>query len=94
MFLCLLEATLLASHLEHRTFIEMTLSTPPQKETETPLHPLAKQLLKEYSYVFLEEIPSSLAPQRTTQYQIDLIPEAVLPNKPTYRMNPKALQKK
>jgi len=62
MLLSLLEPTLLASHCEHKTFKEMILFTPPQEETETPLHPLAKQLLKDYSHVFRKEIPSGLPP--------------------------------
>jgi len=82
----------------------MILFIPPQKETESPLYLLAKQLHREYSYVFLEEIPSSLPPQRAIQHYIDLIPRpilsnklayrmAIIPNKPAYRVNPKTLWK-
>jgi len=53
------------------------------------LHPLATKLLKEFSHVFPEEIPSGLPPQRSIQHHIDLISGAILPNKPAYRMNPK-----
>jgi len=88
MLLSLLEPTLLSSHHKYKTFKEMILYTPLEDETEAPLHPLASQLLKEFSYVFPEEIPSGLPPQRSIQLLIDLIPGAILPNKPTYRMNP------
>ena len=39
--------------------------------------------------MFLDEIPSGLAQKRLIQHHLDLIPRAILPNKPTYRMNPK-----
>jgi len=89
MLLSLLEPTLLASHYDHKNFKEMILFTPPQEKTETPLHPLAKQLLKAYFHVFPEDLPFGLPPKRTIQHHIDLIPDAILPNKPAYRMNPK-----
>ena len=50
---------------------------------------MAVALLKLYSHVFPEEIPSGLPPKRSIQHLIDLIPGAILPNKPAYRMNPK-----
>ena len=50
---------------------------------------MVKALLELYAHVFPEEIPPGLPPKRTIQHHIDLIPGAVLPNKPAYRMNPK-----
>ena len=50
---------------------------------------MAVALLKLYSHVFPEEIPSGLPPKRSIEHHIDLIPGAILPNKPAYRMNPK-----
>ena len=46
-------------------------------------------LLQTYAHVFPEEIPASLPPKRDIQHHIDLIPKSVVPNKPSYRMNPK-----
>jgi len=37
-------------------------------------------------------IPHGLPPKRSIQHKIDLIPGSVLPNKPTYRMNPQETQ--
>jgi len=58
-------------------------------QIEAPSHPLAKQLLQEFANVFSKDIPHGLPPKRTTQHHIDLIPGAILLNKPAYRMNPK-----
>jgi len=60
-----------------------------ESEIPPPSHPIAISLLKRFSHVFREEIPSGLPPQRSIQHHIDLILGAILPNKPAYRMNPK-----
>ncbi|XP_071933757.1 uncharacterized protein [Coffea arabica] len=43
---------------------------------------------KEYHDVFPENIPNGLPPLRGIEHQIDFIPEASLPNKAPYRINP------
>jgi len=50
---------------------------------------LAVSFLKRFNHVFLEEIPHGLPPKDDIQHHIDLIPEAILPNKPAYQINPK-----
>ena len=88
--LTLLEPTLKAEQREFKAFKEMMLHAPSQTpQIETPLHPLAKQLLLKFSHVFPEDIPHGLPPKRIIQHHIDRIFETILPNKPTYRMNPK-----
>jgi len=88
--LTLLESTLKAEQREFKAFKEMILFTPSQTNpSETPIHPIAKQLLLEFSHVFLEDIPHDFTPKRAIQHHIDHIPGAILPNKPAYRMNPK-----
>uniref|UniRef100_A0A151UIG7 Transposon Ty3-I Gag-Pol polyprotein n=1 Tax=Cajanus cajan TaxID=3821 RepID=A0A151UIG7_CAJCA len=47
-----------------------------------------QKLLKEFDYLFPQEVPSGLPPLRGIEHQIDLIPGASLPNRPTYRTNP------
>jgi len=54
MLLSLLKPTLLATHYEFKTLKEMILFTPSQNGIETPLHPLASQLLQDFSYVSLK----------------------------------------
>ena len=50
---------------------------------------MAIALLKRFEHVFPDEIPPGLTPKCSIQHHIDLIPGAVLPNKPACRMNPK-----
>jgi len=87
--LSFLEPTLKAEQSEFKTFKEMILYTHTlEPQTKTSLHPLAKQLLQDFSYVSPEDIPHGLPPKRIIQHHIDLIPKAILPNNPAYRMNP------
>nr|GEW88922.1 hypothetical protein [Tanacetum cinerariifolium] len=46
-------------------------------------------LLNEFKDVLPEEIPAGLPVIREIQHWIDFLPEASIPNKPAYRMNPK-----
>ena len=47
-----------------------------------------QSLLQEFDDMFLDEVPKELPPIRDTEHQIDFISGAVIPNKPTYRVNP------
>uniref|UniRef100_A0A2N9EL82 CCHC-type domain-containing protein n=1 Tax=Fagus sylvatica TaxID=28930 RepID=A0A2N9EL82_FAGSY len=44
---------------------------------------------KEYEDVFPNDVPSGLPPIRGIEHQIDFVPGATIPNRPTYRSNPK-----
>jgi len=46
-----------------------------------------EELLKEFGDVITKDTPHRLPPLRRIKHQIDLIPGASLPNKPTYRSN-------
>jgi len=52
------------------------------------LPPQVKNLLSEFDDIFSKEGPVGLPPFRGIEHQIDLIPGASLPNRPTYRTNP------
>ncbi|KAL4271728.1 hypothetical protein GQ457_13G015050 [Hibiscus cannabinus] len=45
-------------------------------------------LLQEHHDVFPKETPKGLPPLRGIEHQIDFIPSATIPNRPTYRGNP------
>ena len=62
-------------------------SYPSNNETNQSPPSLAVCLLKEFENLFLEEVPSGLPPIRGIEHQIDFIPGAVIPNRPTCRSN-------
>ena len=41
----------------------------------------------EFDYVLFEDIPCGLPPLKGIEHQIDLVLEASIPNRPTYRSN-------
>ena len=49
-----------------------------------PLPSALSSLLQEFEDIFPEEIPAGLPPLRGIEHQIDLIPGAPLPNRPSY----------
>lgn len=52
------------------------------------IDPWITQLLEEYKDVFPNELPKALPPIRGVEHQIDLVPRAPFPNKPTCKSNP------
>ncbi|GJW07934.1 RNA-directed DNA polymerase, partial [Tanacetum coccineum] len=55
--------------------------------SDTP--PLIQPLLTEFHDVFLANIPAGLPLMREIQHCIDFLPGVSIPNKPSYRINPK-----
>jgi len=51
-------------------------------------HRLLSPLIKAFKHVFPSELRYGLPLKRSIQHKIDLIPDATLPNKLAYRMNP------
>ncbi|OMO57530.1 reverse transcriptase [Corchorus capsularis] len=70
--------------------LKYTLVSTNHLESELPSNIVS--LLTDYVDVFPEEIPSGLPPIRGIEHQIDFIPGAQIPNKPTYRTNPEEIK--
>ena len=60
-----------------------------ENESKVLIPSIVQPLLREFQYVILDEIPSSLPPIRDIQHFIDFVPGLVIPNKAAYRMSPK-----
>ena len=53
---------------------------------------VAVSLMQEFDDVFPEDILSGLPPLRGIEHQIDLMPEALITNRPAYRSNPEDMK--
>lgn len=70
------------------------ISTDNSNEFTISISPSVQPLLQEFKNVFPMEIPHGLPPSRGIEHQVDLLPGASLPNRPTYKSNPKDTQRK
>lgn len=57
-------------------------------KVELTIPVVVQPLITEFQEVFPDDIPPGLPMMREIQHCIDFIPGSVIPNKPTYRMNP------
>ena len=89
LFLNFSEPLLKASYHEFRAFKESILISHDESESSFLSYTLSITVLDHSAHVLPEDIPSGLAPKEVIQHHIDLIPRVILPNKPTYMMNPK-----
>lgn len=72
-------------HAEEVVFILTATPSSPLNDYET--RPEFQSILQEFADVFPTDLPPRLPPLRDIQHQIDLIPDANLPNRAHYRMS-------
>jgi len=61
-------------------------------DLDSAIPSVAVSLMQEFDDVFPEDIPNGLPPLGGIEHQIDLVPEASIPNRPAYRSNPEEMK--
>ena len=64
-----------------------TAETDPALEQSYQDQPQLHELLMRYQDVFPKDLPPGLPPARAFDHQIELVPDATPPSRPTYRLS-------
>ncbi len=75
----------------HCAFVQLHVNESTLNAASDALDPDVASLLKQYSDVFPEDLPSELPPHREVEHKIELEAGAQPPSRPTFRMSPKEL---
>lgn len=74
--------------MRQKELVFLLLPTPTPSITPHDIQPEFVSIIEEFADVFPDDLPPGLPPLRDIQHQIDLVPDASLPNRPHYRMSP------
>lgn len=86
--LLLLPKAAFETELKTSDVVWALISSPPTTEVSPSIPAAFQPLFDHFADVFPDDLPQELPPLRDIQHHIDLVPNAVLPNRPHYRMSP------
>ncbi|XP_031276988.1 uncharacterized protein LOC116135425 [Pistacia vera] len=75
--------------LKHKPLLTFLIAKKSQEMKYPNFHMRVQPLLDEFANVFPQELPRVLPPLRGIEHHIDLNPNTLIPNQPSYRCNPK-----
>lgn len=84
----LLSKALFEEQIKETSIVFALVAASQHQSVTTHVPPAFQLLLKEFADIFPEELPDGLPPLRDIQHQINLVPNATLPNRSHYRMSP------
>ncbi|CAA7031690.1 unnamed protein product [Microthlaspi erraticum] len=86
--LLLLPKAAFETELKTSDVVWALISSPTTSEASPSIPEAFQPLFDQFADVFPDDLPRELPPLRDIQHHIDLVPNAVLPNRPHYRMSP------
>ncbi|XP_024013358.1 uncharacterized protein LOC112087717 [Eutrema salsugineum] len=84
----LLRHALFEEEMCEEGFVFMLLTKPTLTVAIQQIQPTFREIIQEFSDIFPDDLPHGLPPLHDIQHMIDLVPDALFPHRPHYRMSP------